>query len=85
MFAPDHMAERVVAWKRHYPWIKVEGYSYFSSRIPVVDRDSEYTLGLVLGHCVTREEQDRAVAALSFKCDVLRSMLDAIAYAAHRC
>jgi len=29
-------------------------------------------------HCVTREQQGKAIAALSFKCDVLWSMLDAI-------
>jgi pyrroloquinoline-quinone synthase len=81
LFAPGHMAHRIAAWQRHYPWIKPEGYTYFSTRIPVVDRDSEYTLGLVLDHCVTREQQDQAVAALSFKCDVLRAMLDAIANA----
>ena len=51
-----------------------------SHRIPVVRRDSEYTLDLVLTHCATRAQQDAAVAALSFKCDVLRAMLDAIEY-----
>jgi len=34
----------------------------------------------VVEHCVTREQQDAAVAALAFKCDVLWSMLDAIDY-----
>jgi pyrroloquinoline-quinone synthase len=82
LFAPDHMSDRVAAWSEHYPWIKPEGYAYFASRIPVVRQDSEYTLDLVLDHCVTREQQDRALAALSFKCDVLWAMLDAIAYAA---
>ncbi|HEU4422445.1 MAG TPA: pyrroloquinoline-quinone synthase PqqC [Pilimelia sp.] len=80
LFSPDHMADRVAAWKQHYPWIKPEGYAYFATRISVVRRDSEYTLGLVLDHCVTREHQERAIAALSFKCDVLRTMLDSIAY-----
>lgn len=80
LFAPDHMADRVEAWQRHYPWIAAAGYAYFSSRIPVVRGDSDYTLGLVLDHCTTRDQQERAVAALSFKCDVLWSMLDAIAY-----
>jgi pyrroloquinoline-quinone synthase len=84
LFAPDHMAHRVEAWQRHYPWIKPEGYAYFASRIPVVRNDSDYTLGLVLDHCLTREQQDRAIAALSFKCDVLWSMVDAIAYSVER-
>ena len=84
LFSPDHMADRVTAWRRHYPWIKPEGYAYFATRIPVVRRDSEYTIGLVLDNCVTREQQEKAIAALSFKCDVLRSMLDSIAYATSR-
>jgi pyrroloquinoline-quinone synthase len=33
---------------------------------------------MVLEHCRTPDEQAAAVAALSFKCDVLWSMLDAI-------
>lgn len=81
LFAPDHMSERVAAWKRHYDWIKPDGYDYFEHRIPVARRDSDDTLALVLRYCVTREQQDAAVRALAFKCDVLRAMLDAIDYA----
>jgi pyrroloquinoline-quinone synthase len=84
LFSPDHMAARVAAWRRYYDWIKPDGFAYFQSRIPVVRRDSEHTLDLVLTHCVTRDQQDAAVAALSFKCDVLRAMLDAIEYHAGR-
>ncbi|MDQ7904819.1 pyrroloquinoline-quinone synthase PqqC [Phytohabitans sp. ZYX-F-186] len=81
LFAPDLMAGRVVAWRRHYDWIKPDGYAYFERRVPTVRAESGYTLDLVLTHCVSREEQDAAVAALAFKCDVLRAMLDAIDYA----
>jgi pyrroloquinoline-quinone synthase len=81
LFSPDLMAERMRVWRRHYDWIKPEGFAYFESRIPVVQRDSADTLDLVLAHCTTREQQDAAIAALSFKCDVLRAMLDAIDYA----
>jgi pyrroloquinoline-quinone synthase len=81
MFAPDHMASRVVAWRQHYDWIKPEGYAYFEHRIPVARRDSVQTRDLVLTHCRTRVEQEAAIRALSFKCDVLRAMLDAIDYA----
>jgi pyrroloquinoline-quinone synthase len=81
LFAPDHMGDRVAAWRRHYDWIKPDGYAYFEHRIPVARRDSADTLDLVLRHCVTREQQDAAVAALSFKCDVLWAMLDAIEHA----
>ena len=83
MFAPDHMAMRVAAWREHYDWIKPEGYAYFEHRIPVARRDSVDTLELVLTHCVTRAEQRAAADALAFKCGVLWAMLDAIDYAGH--
>ncbi|GAA2373324.1 pyrroloquinoline-quinone synthase PqqC [Dactylosporangium salmoneum] len=84
LFSPDLMADRIRAWQRHYDWIKPYGFAYFENRIPVVRRDSQYTLSLVLDHCRTREQQDAAVAALSFKCDVLRAILDAVDYAGMR-
>jgi pyrroloquinoline-quinone synthase len=37
-------------------------------------------LDLVVRHCETREQQEAAIAALSFKCDVLRAILDAVDY-----
>jgi len=80
LFSPDLMADRMLAWRRHYDWIKPDGFAYFEKRIPVVRRDSGDTLDLVLTHCVSRTQQEAAIAALSFKCDVLRSMLDAIDY-----
>jgi pyrroloquinoline-quinone synthase len=81
MFAPDHMSDRIVSWRQHYDWIKPAGYAYFEHRIPVARQDSVDTMDLVLTHCVTRAQQDAAIAALAFKCDVLRAMLDAIDYA----
>jgi pyrroloquinoline-quinone synthase len=79
LFSPDLMSARVLAWRRHYDWIKPDGFAYFEARVPVVREDSEYTLDLVLTHAATRELQEAAVAALRFKCDVLWSMLDAVA------
>ena len=77
------MAARVAAWREHYDWIKPDGFAYFETRIPVVRHDSQVTLDLVLTHCQSLElQQDAAVAALAFKCDVLGAMLDAIDYAA---
>ncbi|MEJ3744913.1 pyrroloquinoline-quinone synthase PqqC [Actinomycetes bacterium KLBMP 9797] len=81
LFSPDLMADRVLAWRRHYDWIKPDGFAYFERRIPTVRRDSGYTLDLVLTHCVSRDQQRAAVAALAFKCEVLHAMLDAIDYA----
>jgi pyrroloquinoline-quinone synthase len=80
LFSPELMAARVVAWRRHYDWIKPEGYAYFENRIPVVRDDARYTLDLVLTHCRSTDEQQAALRALAFKCDVLGAMLDAIDY-----
>jgi pyrroloquinoline-quinone synthase len=78
MFSPELMAARVLAWRRHYDWIKPDGYAYFENRSPVVRDDARYTLELVLTHCGTAGEQQAAIRALAFKCDVLGAMLDAI-------
>jgi pyrroloquinoline-quinone synthase len=81
LFAPDLMAERLAAFERHYPWIDPGGLAYFRARLTQAPRDSAHALQVVTEYCRTPEEQARAVAALSFKCDVLWSMLDAIDHA----
>ncbi|MER6397341.1 pyrroloquinoline quinone biosynthesis protein C [Kitasatospora sp. NPDC001603] len=84
MFSPDHMAQRVTAWRTHYDWIDPAGYAYFEHRIPTARKDSARTLELVLDHCVTAHQQQAALDALAFKCEVLRAMLDAVDYGADR-
>ena len=78
LFAPGLMAERLTAFERHYTWINPTELAYFRTRIDQAPRDSEHGLEVVREHCVTPESQSAAIAALSFKCDVLWSMLDAI-------
>ena len=78
LFAPDLMAERLAAFERFYTWIDPAGLAYFRARLTQAPRDSEHALEVVIEHCRTPGEQARAVAALSFKSDVLWSMLDAI-------
>jgi pyrroloquinoline-quinone synthase len=78
LFAPDLMADRLAAFERHYPWIDPRGLAYFRARLTQAPRDSEHALQVVTEHCRTWDQQAAAVAALSFKCDVLWSMLDAI-------
>ncbi|MFJ6535412.1 pyrroloquinoline-quinone synthase PqqC [Paenarthrobacter sp. NPDC091711] len=78
LFAPNLMAERLAAFERHYTWISPEGLAYFRARITQAPKDSEHGLEIVREHCVTPETQAAAMAALSFKCDVLWSMLDAM-------
>jgi pyrroloquinoline-quinone synthase len=78
LFAPDLMAERLAAFERFYTWIDPAGLAYFRTRLTQAPRDSEHALEVVMEHCRTPEERAQAVAALSFKSDVLWSMLDAI-------
>jgi pyrroloquinoline-quinone synthase len=78
LFAPDLMAERLAAFERFYPWIDGDGLAYFRARLHQAPRDSEHALEVVMRYCRSAEEQGRAVAALSFKCDVLWSVMDGI-------
>ena len=80
LFAPPLMTERLAAFERHYTWIDPAALDYFRSRPPLASRDSEHGLALVLEHCQMREQQERAVAALRFKCDLLCAQLDALYY-----
>jgi pyrroloquinoline-quinone synthase len=82
LFSPGLMQERVAAMRQHYPWIDEAGYAYFESRVGAAASDSEAGLELVLSHCRTRSQQDAALAALVFKCDVLWALLDAIEHSA---
>ncbi|MEV0402145.1 pyrroloquinoline-quinone synthase PqqC [Actinoallomurus sp. NPDC050550] len=78
LFAPDLMRVRIEAFERHYPWVDADGLRYFRGRISQGRNDSQEAIALVLDRARTRADQERAVAALSFKCDVLWSLLDAV-------
>ncbi|MET8681040.1 pyrroloquinoline-quinone synthase PqqC [Streptomyces sp. NPDC004647] len=79
--APDIMRTRIEAFERHYPWIDTGGLAYFRTRETQGRQDSGEALGLVLSWARSEEDQERAVAALVFKCDVLWSLLDAVDHA----
>ncbi|WP_406502179.1 pyrroloquinoline-quinone synthase PqqC [Streptomyces sp. NBC_00500] len=76
--APGLMRRRIAAFERHYPWIDADGLAYFRARIGQGGRDSEEALALVQSWARTRRQQERAVAALAFKCEVLWALLDAV-------
>jgi len=78
LFAPDLMAERLAAFEQRYTWIAPDGLAYFRARLEQAPRDSEHALEVVTQYCRTPLDRDAAVAALSFKCDVLWSIMDAI-------
>jgi len=78
LFAPTIHRARLDGWPAHYPWIKPEGFEYFRSRLVQAPRDVEHGLRITLDYFRTREQQERALAILQFKLDLLWSMLDAM-------
>ncbi|GII66566.1 pyrroloquinoline-quinone synthase [Sphaerisporangium krabiense] len=76
--APGLMRTRIDAFERHYTWISPDGLRYFQNRIFQGGQDSGEALTLVLQWARDRTDQEKAVAALAYKCDVLWSLLDAV-------
>ena len=81
LFAPTIHAIRLPVFAEHYPWVDKKGLEYFRSRLIQAPRDVEFGLQYVLEHCTTRELQDKAIAALTTKCHILWSLLDALYFA----
>ena len=81
-FAPDLMSKRIQAWERHYPWVSPEMLAYFRSRVPRARQDSLEAVDFVVRHATTRELQERCVAALIRKTEILWHLLDCV-YAAY--
>jgi pyrroloquinoline-quinone synthase len=79
LFAPDLMAERAAAFRKHYTWIPTWGLEYFEARVTQARRDADCGLGLTMTYCDTPALQRAAVAALTLKCDILWALLDAVA------
>lgn len=78
LFAPAIHKERLANWPTHYPWIHLEGLTYFRTRLEQAPRDVEYALQIVLKHFRTREQQQRALSILKFKLNILWTLLDAL-------
>jgi pyrroloquinoline-quinone synthase len=78
LFGPSAIRVRLEALERHYPWIDPEGLQYFRARLHQAPRDAQYALDVVVERSRTLEQQQRAVAALGFKCDLLWAQLEAI-------
>ena len=78
LFGPGAIRVRLAALEAKYPWIDPAGLEYFRARLVQAPRDAEYALRLVVERCTTREGQERAVAALRFKTEMLWAQLEAI-------
>jgi pyrroloquinoline-quinone synthase len=80
-FAPDLLTERIVAWRRHYPWVGEAGLAYFRDRVPRARRDGEEACAFVVRQATTYDAQARCVAALVRKTEILWHLLDCVAQA----
>ena len=78
LFGPSAIRVRLAALEAHYPWIDPAVLQFFRDLLTLAPRDADYALGLVVERCLTREQQDLAVAALKFKTEVLWAQLEAI-------
>jgi pyrroloquinoline-quinone synthase len=78
LFGPAAIKVRLERIEQHYPWIEPAGLDYFRARLWQAPRDADYALSLVVERCRTLEAQQKAVAALAFKCDLLWAQLEAI-------
>jgi pyrroloquinoline-quinone synthase len=81
LFAPDLHKTRIAALLEHYPFANDETLSYFRTRLTQAPRDVDFGLSYVLANAQTREEQEKCLAALTFKTEVLWAQLDALNHA----
>jgi len=78
MFSPTIISERVSGMLAHYDFVSPDILAYFTPRLTQAPRDVEFALEYVCAHADTLDTQNAVLAALSFKCDVLWAMLDAL-------
>lgn len=77
-FAPDLMTKRIVAWEQHYTWLEPSSIDYFRSRVPRAAADSKEAIEFVVQHATTFELQQKCVAALVRKTEILWHLLDCV-------
>ena len=80
LFSRKLIALRMDRMRQHYPWL-TPGLDYFTERLTQAPEDAQFALALVVKHAHTREEQDKAHAALLAKCDILWAQLDSLYFA----
>ncbi|AWI61359.1 pyrroloquinoline-quinone synthase PqqC [Sinorhizobium fredii] len=78
LFAPKIHSERIAGLLEHYAFADDAALAYFRQRLVEAPQDVKFGLAYVLDHADTAEKQDAAVAALTFKTEVLWSQLDAL-------
>ena len=81
MFSPTIISERVAGMLASYSFVSKDTLSYFDKRLSQAPRDADFALDYVKRNATTREQQRAALGALTFKCDVLWTQLDALYFA----
>ncbi len=81
LFAPKIIAERVDGMLAGYDFVSKETLAYFGARLTQAPRDADFALNYCIEQARTREEQQLCLDALTFKCNVLWAMLDALHFA----
>jgi len=81
-FAPDIMTRRIRAWEQHYPWVDPQMLAYFRTRVTRASGDAQEAIALVTAQATTHELQQRCLAALIRKTEILWHLLDVL-YAAY--
>jgi pyrroloquinoline-quinone synthase len=78
MFSPGIIADRVQGMLANYDFITEDTLAYFTPRLTQAPQDVDFALHYVKAEAKTRADQEKVLAALRFKCDVLWSQLDAL-------
>jgi pyrroloquinoline quinone biosynthesis protein D len=81
MFSPETIGERVHGMLKHYDFLNAKVLAYFEKRLTQAPRDADFALDYVKQNVRTPEQQQAVLDALTFKCDVLWSQLDALNHA----
>lgn len=81
LFAPKIHSERIAGMLENYDFITDDVMAYFKRRLSQAPVDAEFGLAYVKQHARTLQEQQGVLDALTFKCNMLWAMLDALHYA----
>jgi coenzyme PQQ biosynthesis protein C len=80
LFSKKLITLRVDRLREYYPWL-AGGLDYFEARMTQAPEDAEFALAWVVENAQSREDQEKAYAALRAKCDILWAQLDALYFA----
>jgi pyrroloquinoline quinone biosynthesis protein D len=81
LFSPNIIGERVSGMLANYDFVTKDTLAYFTARPVQAQRDSDFAIQWVKAHALTAEQQQAALRALEFKCDVLWAQSDALMHA----